>query len=244
MSSHLSDQQRIAGRDGLLARAVATFAQCQASAVHQFGSLARGAGDALSDLDLWLTFPDDTLPAVLQRRQHIYSEIAPVVITHEVVRNSPRGGRYTLVIHRVPAGLYHVDYYLAPRSTSVILPEARVLYGDDALPRGPWLLEQSASSSESVSERVDWLICMAFIGIKAVRRGDTAFMVFLTAQYHRFIERYNLGLAALGDDRGLPMIEQLLGHLAVVADSRQRRAIEQLLRRALPLGYAHDRRYA
>ena len=69
-------------------------------------------------------------------------------------------------------------------------------------------------------------------------------MVFLIAQYHRFSEWYNLGLTALGDDCGLTTIEQLLGHLAVVADWRQSRAIDQMLRRALPLGHDHDRWYA
>lgn len=242
MSHYLIYQKRIAGRDDLLIKAVNTFAAHHAAAVHQFGSLARGRGDALSDVDLWITFPDDQLPGVIHRRESMYNDIAEVLITHEALQNSPLGGRYSLVIHGAIAGLYHVDYYLAPQSKSIILPEATVLYGDDSLPRGAWLLNQAATTPESLPERVAFLVCMAFIGVKKVLRRDASFMDFLVTQYRRFIGEYQLGLEAIESGLDLATIERLLHQLSLVADPRQRRAIEEIVQRYLPLGYDFERR--
>jgi hypothetical protein len=242
MSSHLTDRERRAGRAELLARAIEAFAARQALAIHQFGSLARGDGDALSDLDLWITVPDERLPGVDRQRAGTYRRVADVLIRHEAAQNSPLGGRYSLVIHRTATGLYHIDYYLAPRSTSVILPEARALYGDDSLPRGSWQLNVPASAATSVAERVAFLPCLAFIGVKKVRRRDAAFMGFLAAEYRRFIAQYHLPLEAIGDAPRLATIERLLRQVARVADRRQRRAIEEIVQRYLPLGAGPKRR--
>ena len=164
-----------AERDDILERAVAAFKREGAAAVHLFGSLARGDGDHLSDVDLWITVPDDKIHTLVARRFEIFGSIADILIYHEAPRNRPLGGSYTLVIHCIGDVLIQCDYYLAPESTSVILPEARRLSGSQALPRGPWTLDKDAVVTEDRRERIDFLICMSFIGIKKVLRGDDDF---------------------------------------------------------------------
>ena len=124
----------IAERDELLNRAVRQFEAEGATAIYLFGSLARGDGDAFSDIDLWITVPDNTIEQLIDRRFEIFNAISDVLIHHEAPRNRPLGGSYTLVIHRIGDSLMQCDYYLAPESTTVILPEARCVSGSRRLP--------------------------------------------------------------------------------------------------------------
>ncbi len=234
MTLSIADQSRVVGRRCLLARAVEVLAAHCALAVHLFGSLARGGGDALSDLDLWATFPDAHLPGLVPRRAALYQAIGEVLIAHETPRNRPLGGCYSLVLHRTAAGLYHADYYLAPRATSVIVPEAIALYGDDTLPRGRWVLDEEARATESRTERVAFLTCMAFIGVKKILRGDRDFMPFLAGQYRRFVATHAPALAPIEDTGDLAALAHLLGQLALVATPDQRRAIDAIARDCLP----------
>jgi predicted nucleotidyltransferase len=192
MHSDVEKMDPIARRDELLTRTATTFAGERAAAIHLFGSLARGDGDDLSDIDLWITVPDDKIEHLIERRFEVFNGIAEVVISHEAPRNRPPGGSYSLVIHRVGEVLIQTDYYLAPDSTSVILPEARHLYGDDSLPRGPWILDSTAEVVRDIYERVDFLICMSFIGIKKSLRGDIVFLTFLSREYRRFWSTYRI----------------------------------------------------
>jgi predicted nucleotidyltransferase len=236
MTRSLYEQKQADGRRSLLAAAIDVFAKRRVMAVHQLGSLARDDGDVLSDLDLWITFMDEALSDAVTQRDQVYAEIAEVLVKHEALQNRPLGGSYSLVIHRTDPGLVHVDYYFAPRSSSVILPEARLLYGDDSLPRGSWLLDQSAVTPPSLAERIDFLICMAFIGVKKVRRHDARFMSFLLSEYHRFVETYNLSLNVIEHDLRLTTLERLLHELLQVANERQCEAIVEIIHRYLPLG--------
>jgi predicted nucleotidyltransferase len=216
-------------RDALLARAVDVFEGEGASAIHLFGSLARGDHDPLSDIDLWLTVPDAGIGAMIERRFEIFSDVAEAVIHHEAPRNRPLGGAYTLVIHRVRGALVQVDYYLAPETTSVVLPEARRLAGQHPLPRGQWILDATASASESVPERIDFLTCMSFIGVKKALRGDRAFLSFLAREYERFrLSRVEAGerLERTGELDDPSPILQALRHMA---NERQTAAIDAVL---------------
>lgn len=229
------EQRQIAARDHLLEQVRAVFARHDAIAIHQLGSLARDEGDALSDLDLWITFADETLPGIVTRREQIYAEVAEVLISYEALQNRPLGGSYRLVVYKAAGTLMQVDYYLAPRSSSIVLPEARLVYGNDAFPRGQWLIDQSVSTPVSTSERIDFLICMSFIGVKKVLRRDEAFIRFLLSQYDQFVETYRLDLRPIKCGLHLDTFERLLGELVQVADERQRRAIDEIIHRYLRL---------
>ncbi len=212
------------------------FAGEGASAIHLFGSLARGDGDDLSDIDLWITVPDDQITQLIERRFEIFNNIAEVVIHHEAPRNRPLGGSYTLVIHRVGSTLIQADYYLAPASTSVILPEARHLSGNDAFRRGSWVLDTAADTVEDFHERIDFLICMSFIGIKKILRGDYEFLDFLDREYGKFLGSYDVPHTPKAPTRDLDALAGRLHSILLVADERQSEAILAIIDGVRPSG--------
>lgn len=221
-------EERITGRSALLARSVEVFQAVGAASIHVFGSLARGNDDPLSDLDLWITIPDDLLATVVLQRDEAFASIAPVLIKHEALENRPLRGSYSLIIHETNTGLYQTDYYLAPRSMSVILPEARLLAGDDTLPRGTWVLDRSETTPTSHTERVDFLTCMGFIGVKMALRGNEDFLRFLIGSYNAFREQNQLELPPIPDGAPLEQVQAVLTGLVNVADTGQRKAIETI----------------
>jgi predicted nucleotidyltransferase len=231
-----AESRRRDGRDAILARAIEVFGSIGAAAIHLFGSTGRGTDDALSDLDLWITVDDNDIAHRVTERDALFARVSPLLIKHEAPQNRPLGGIYSLVIHELPVGLFQVDYYLAPRSTSVILPEARVVYGDDTLPRGRWKLDTSATTPRTLSERIDFLTCMSFVGVKKVLRNDTAFMGFLQAEYREVVATYRLSLEPLPEGASPATIEALLRQLAWVAAAGQQRAISVILDRYIGAG--------
>jgi len=229
MSDGTSEALTTTSRDALLKRTVAILEVEGASAVHLFGSLARGDADALSDIDLWITVPDDEIARWVDRRFEIFNDIAEVVIYHEAPRNRPLGGSYTLVIHRLGDALIQTDYYFAPESTSVILPEAHHLSGNQSLPRGSWLLDTHAEAAEDFHERIDFLIFMSFIGIKKAFRGDRAFLGFLDREFERFRRTYDPAGEPLDRIDSIDSLAGRLRSLLSLADDRQSDAIQAVL---------------
>jgi predicted nucleotidyltransferase len=220
-----NDERLIRGRDALLQRCLAVLAARDIIAVHLLGSLARDEGDALSDIDLWITVEDHHCAEFVADRTSLFGMIAPVLIRHETARNRPQGGSYSLVIHDTPDGLFQIDYYIAPRSSSVVLPEGCLLAGDDSLPRGKWRLDSEAAVTIAAEERVDFLICMAFIGVKKALRGDDAFMSFLREQYDRVAAAFFAQLPPLDETDSLSTAGMILSNLKAIATERQRAAI-------------------
>lgn len=229
----------------MLARSIAAFRAAGATALHVLGSVGRGTDDAFSDLDLWITVDDAQIGDIVRRRDMLFNNVAPILLSHEALQNRPLGGSYTLVIHETPVGLFQVDYYLAPRAVSVVLPDARLLAGDDhGQPRGSWILDSTATTPTSIEERLDFLACMGFIGVKKILRRDGAFLRFLCAEYHRFGETYQRHLAPLQPEMDLSTITRLLGELAQIADPQRAQALTTLLNRyVVPIQQAQLGRY-
>jgi predicted nucleotidyltransferase len=222
-------RDHIASRTLLISLAIRKFDEANVVATHLFGSLARGEGDPLSDIDLWVTVPDGEIARVVEKRHQIFADIAEIVIFHEAPRNRPLGGSYTLVIHRVGNALIQADYYLAPESTSVILPEARWLSGNRSLPRGQWNLDLSAPVVEDTRERVDFLICMSFIGVKKVLRGDGDFLSFLSRECERFRTTYDVDADPIDSTDDPEFLTRTLQSLHRRADERQVAAIQAVV---------------
>ena len=135
---------RIAARTFQLDAIAVAAARHGATALHLFGSLGRQSADALSDIDVWLTFPDDAIDNAIDRRHDLYGEIGDVLLTHEMAGNRPLGGVYSLVLYQTIAGPTQVDWYLAPQRTSRIDPLWTLVYERVPLPRGEWQLDFSA----------------------------------------------------------------------------------------------------
>ena len=155
-----------------------------ATELHLLGSLAHCSGDAFSDIDAWLTFPDADIDRAIEHRTQIFGELGDALIRHEMAPVRPLGGVYALVLYDTNAGPVHVDWYLAPQRTSRIPRGAKVVFEDVDVSDGDWILDNQADQTDSLSKRIDWLICMLFIGVKMVARTDNdGFVTFLEGMY-------------------------------------------------------------
>ncbi len=164
-----------------------------ATELHVHGSMGRGTADAFSDLDLWLTFPDDRIEAAIAGRSGLYGAIGPILLTHEAAANRPIGGIYTLVLYDTDGGPMIIDWSLAPQHTSHVPPVAIVIYEHISVPRGVPRQDLEAVQPVSRPERISWLICMLFAVIKVVARGDDGgFPAFLEQAYRDIGTTYNM----------------------------------------------------
>jgi hypothetical protein len=190
------------------------------------GSLGRQAGDAFSDIDAWLTIPDDLIGAAVQGRHTLYRNVGDLLLTHEATSNRPLGGAYTLALYQTNAGPMQVDWYLAPQRSSRVAPQAGVLFERVPVPRGEWQLDSEALQHRDLTERISWLIGMLFIVIKTlVRGGDTSFLRFLGKAYREMQEQYGLGEMAVTEPTSLEAVGDMLQQLAPYADEAQCRAL-------------------
>src|SRR3989344_39580 len=162
---------RVQGREELLSKIVEVFGKFKPVAIHQFGSGATSYKDEFSDLDIWFTFADEEIEAVIKNQNNISQKIAPVLVKHKSKSWSPLGGSATLIIHKTKFGLFQVDYYISKLSNTVIKPKAKLLYGRDVLKRGEWILDKDAKESHTLRKDISLLLCLIFIGIKGVVRG-------------------------------------------------------------------------
>jgi len=159
-------------------------------------------------------------------RSHVYEEAGRILLVHEAAQNRPVGGVYTFAIYETGAGQINVDWSLAPQRISRVPPGTTAVYEHIPVARGGWLLDHDARQAESLTERVSWFICMVFVTIKFVVRGeDTPLIDILGQAYHDAELRYQLAGMAVTDPRSLPNISAMLRQLEPFADGRQRRAI-------------------
>ena len=229
MNSQVFKQERVSQRETLLKTLLKRFSSLGAVAIHQFGSIAKNSSDEFSDLDLWITFNDSQVGEIVKNRNMIFSGIGKLLIKHETPKNSPLGGRYSLVIYEIDNQPYQVDFYLSPMSNAYILHEAKLIYGKDILPRGNWVLDEKAQSAQSLTECVNFLICMSFIGIKKVVRKDLDFTDFLISNYTQSKNKFFSQHAEINDKKGLVPIKLILKELSTVANPSQYYAITKIL---------------
>lgn len=221
-------QKRISNQRLLLDRIKTLFTLKGVIAIHQFGSFAKGTSDELSDLDMWFTFKDTDTKNVVKQRDEIFSEIGKVVIKYEPPQNAPLNGKYSLVIHEIEGDLFHVDYYLSTQSKTNLRPDAVLIYGDDSLPRGEWILDYGRPLLNTSSSRIDFLICMSFVGIKYVVRKGKPFLDFLVEQYNNNKKEHFPNLEEIKNNYDLNTIKFILDQHFQFADGKQKNAIQKV----------------
>lgn len=222
-------KEKTAGREILFSKILETFKGLNPIAIHQFGSGINNYRDEFSDLDLWITFPDEIIKEMVDKREEVYASVAPILVKSDAPANAPIGGSYTMVLYDTPSGLFHVDYYFSPKSGNNIRTDAKVLYGDDSLPRGEWILQREDSpwSEEHV---FDQALAMTFILNKAVIRGgwNETHADYIRSVYKDLAEISKKPLPPLPISADFVFINALFDNLAPFANERQKKAIEKL----------------
>lgn len=101
-----------------------------------FGSLARGDADALSDIDLILTVPDEHLAPLIDDRYHFAGQAGPPLFTLDAPQNAPPGGGYLMICLDAPTAPHLLDLYWQSDRLAWDASQARRVYqrADDTAP--------------------------------------------------------------------------------------------------------------
>lgn len=194
---------------------------------HVFGSLSRSGGDALSDIDIWFTFKDSEIKNVIENRFEAYNRFGKVVMCHEAQQNFPLNGNYSLVIYETPAGLIQVDYFFCPQSSSRIVADSKILFEKVPVEKGAMIYDPRRIKKDS-SDKLSFVICMCFVGIKKVMRKDLDFTNFLVSEYLDMKERMFLELPVIENNNSIDTIKNILKNCESVANPEQINAINKI----------------
>ena len=93
-----------------------------------FGSLGRGDGDTLSDIDLWVVVEDEQIGKVIRRPHQITSQIDQPILYLEAPQNAPEGGAYLMTCYDAATAPHIVDWYWQPLSRAFIPGQVRLLF--------------------------------------------------------------------------------------------------------------------
>lgn len=219
-------KEKISGRENLFKQIIKTFKGLDPIAIHQFGSGINNYRDEFSDLDLWITFPDEVIKEMVDKREEIYTSVAPILVKSDAPANAPMGGSYTMVLYDTLSGLFNVDYYFSPKSGNNVRTDAKLLYGDDSLPRGEWILQREDSpwSEEHVFNQV---LAMTFILNKAVIRGgwNETHANYIRSVYKDLGDISKKTLPPLPKSADFVFINHLFDNLVPHANKHQKKAI-------------------
>lgn len=206
---------------------IAAFYQ-KNGAVHAFifGSIARGTNDALSDVDIWMTFEDNDIKEAIEKRFEAYSTFGEIVLWHEMQNNFPLNGIQTAIIYKIEDELVRVDFYLCPLSSSRVLPDSKILFGNIKVEEGN-IIPETKSTPRGLSDRVTFFLCMCFNGIKKVVRNDPAFIDFLLSEFKKY-EKEIPQLSDVPREATFGTIRKSLEILDTVSNQEQKRAIVEI----------------
>lgn len=223
-------KQKIEGREILFQKIIETLKSFDPVAIHQFGSGRYGYQDEFSDFDLWVTFPDDKIAGIVQNRKELFSKVSPILVKSDAPQNAPIGGSYTLVLYETDHGIFHVDYYLAPKSGSNIRQDAKHIYGEDTLPRGEWILDREAVGKWTPEHVYDQMLAMSYIMNKAIVRGgwNIDMAKYLKDLYKDYQEITNITLPTLPESADFKFIETLYKIILPYGNENQQKAVKKL----------------
>jgi hypothetical protein len=220
---------RIVERDRQLQAIEAAARRAGAIAFHVAGSLGRGEGDVWSDIDVWVTFPDEVIGGVIADRWALYGEVGEILIAHETAHNRTVGGIYSLVIYQTPVGPMIVDWSLMPRASSRVDEPTMVVFEDEPILAGERLMDHDAVHVASREDSITWLICMLHVAIKKVARGGKdAFIPFLGERYREIGNDYRFGGLQVTEPGTFANISGMLRQLVPESERQQRRAIRAI----------------
>lgn len=207
---------------------ISSYFERTAAEAHVFGSMARGTNDALSDIDVWITFEDKDIRKALEDRFATYAKFGEIILWHEMQNNFPLNGIQTAIIYKIEDELIRVDWYLCPLSTSRVLPDSKILFENNKVEDGN-IIPETKRTPRDLSDRVTFFTCMCFNGIKKVIRKDDAFIDFLTSEFQKY-EKEIPALATVPKEPSFDMLRKALTVLDIVASQEQKNAIVEISR--------------
>jgi len=196
---------------------------------HVFGSSANGLGDEFSDIDFWATFFDEEVEEVINKRFNIFESIGEILIFHEAQQNYPLGGIYTLLLYKTDSGPIHIDFYLSPVASARLWGDTRILFNKRNLeiPKGEMIYDPKREKRDA-QDRVKFVICMTFSGIKKITRKDYQFLDFLVEIYNDLRQKSFPEMAMVANQNSFETVKKILHNLANIANEQNKNAIYQI----------------
>jgi hypothetical protein len=146
-------------------------------AAWQFGSLGRGEGDDLSDLDLFVVVADEHLEAIAAERRAFVARLGEPALLVEGPQNAPPRGAYLMAFYPGAQGPYQVDWYWQAQSAACIPPDTILLFDRAGLPCADgsvtWDYQPEAerTAAEAALQDVSFFWAMLLITAKYVARS-------------------------------------------------------------------------
>ncbi|HEX8591205.1 MAG TPA: nucleotidyltransferase domain-containing protein [Candidatus Paceibacterota bacterium] len=190
---------------------------------HVFGSIGKNTSDSLSDVDIWITFTDEETPTEIERRFETYDRFGEVVLFHEAQQNFPLNGNYSLVLYKTGAGLLQVDFFFAPLSSSRVGDGSKVFFEKTPIERGEMIYDHKRVK-KGPEDRVNFLLCMCFIGVKKIVRKKIQFIDFLVTEYLKLKADSFPQLVNIQNGGDSETLLKVLDGLSVVSDEPQKKA--------------------
>ncbi len=180
----MSDQaeRRSEARQRLLARIVSTLeSDPRVTACWLAGSLGRGGGDPLSDLDLVLAIEDAEAGVLCERPYTVAGKSTPArlkllasfgtpAIIHENLHNAPDGGTFSSIIYLENA--LTVDWILIPYSVAIRPAATRLLLEKRPIRVVEAQAGNAAERGAAASEAIAFAWMMLAVACKAMLRGN------------------------------------------------------------------------
>lgn len=227
MSVEEFKNKKIKGREEVYQSAIRVLKSLHPVALHQFGSGGKGTSDEFSDLDFFVTLKDDEFEQRVKSREEMYSDVAPILLRLHNKAPNPIGWYHDLIIYETDKGLFHVDYYLTPRSKVVLPPNSKLIDGEGDLPTGTWTVEDKADTASH--DLYEAILAMSYIGVKGVvRKWDKGFFDFLRTLYNSYRRDENPNVGELPQGNDFRLIKAILDNLKEEGNERQQKANEKI----------------
>lgn len=195
---------------------------------HLLGSYARNAADDFSDVDIWFTFKDDVFENVLARRFDLYTAGGDILHICEPHQNAPINGKFSTVLYKTKTGLFIVDYYLCPESSSFITSESKNLFGDIQLPVGELGLNPQGVVVDK-DYRINLFVCFIFNSIKKLVRKVDLPLEALLREYGYLWERYDIPVQKIENpSHTFTQLLQISENLKEVANDAQKKVLIEI----------------
>lgn len=207
---------------------IVDFFKDEAIEAHVFGSIARGTNDALSDIDIWITFDDDKVQKIIEDRMSCYAKFGEIILLHELQNNFPLNGIQTAIIYKIDDELIRVDFYLCPFSSSRVLPDSKILFEKKTIEIGS-IIPETKTTPRDISDRITFFISMCFNGIKKVTRKDITFIELLLNEFKKY-EKEIPELSTIQKECSFDMIKKSLAILDTLSNPEQKSAIKEISR--------------
>jgi hypothetical protein len=186
-------QVHVAERNGILDRLTCSFQDdLRIRAAWLWGSFLRGDQDDLSDLDIWILVPKESIPGfggVISK----YCQAAGVVVTSgENAHNAPTGGGYFSALLAGKHGLQQLDFYWQGVG-EVQVPEGNLLVNriDQKLPLfEPEVAQEAGVETELLSclGKISFIWLMLSVSAKYLARDPSSDMKLLSYPRNSFEE--------------------------------------------------------